>query len=127
MILDTSSVVSVIFRERGCERLAKRMADAELGIGAPTLLEAGMVVMGAFDLHGRALLAQFLGRNRVVVIPFDNRHWEAAMEAFIRYGKGRHPAALNFGDCMTYATAQIAGAPLLFVGEDFARTDVVPA
>jgi ribonuclease VapC len=60
------------------------------------------------------------------VIPFDDRHWSVAAEAFIRYGKGRHPARLNYGDCMAYATAKVAGAPLLFVGDDFAKTDIVP-
>lgn len=103
------------------------MCASALGIGAPTLVEATMVAVGQFDLHGRALLAQFLERNQVAEIPFGERHWRVAAEAFVRYGKGRHPASLNFGDCMTYATAQIADAPLLFVGEDFAKTDVAVA
>ncbi len=60
----------------------------------------------------------------VTVIPFTNAHNTAALDAYLRYGKGRHPAALNFGDCMTYATARLAGAPLLCVGEDFAQTDL---
>jgi ribonuclease VapC len=60
----------------------------------------------------------------VVVIPFGEGHWEAATQAFMRFGKGRHPAALNLGDCMTYATATIAQQPLLCIGNDFARTDV---
>ncbi len=63
----------------------------------------------------------------MVAIPFEDRHWGAAAEAFIVYGKGRHPAALNFGDCMTYATARLSGNPLLFVGEDFAKTDIPSA
>ncbi|HEV7769817.1 MAG TPA: type II toxin-antitoxin system VapC family toxin [Solirubrobacterales bacterium] len=127
MILDTSAVVSILFEEDGFPRLVEAMDGSELGIGAPTLVETAMVLVGNFDLHGRALLAQFMERNRIVVIPFDDRHRDAASEAFIRYGKGRHPAALNYGDCMTYATARVAGAPLLFVGEDFAQTDIAPA
>jgi ribonuclease VapC len=63
----------------------------------------------------------------IVVVPFDMAHWEAAAQAFIRYGKGRHPAALNYGDCMTYATAQLAERPLLYIGNDFAQTDIEAA
>jgi ribonuclease VapC len=127
LILDTSAVAAVLFRESGYTRLTNVMEGAEIGIGAPTLVEAGMVMVGRFDLHGRALLAQFLEQNRVVIVPFDSRHWALAAEAFVRYGKGRHPAALNYGDCMTYATARLTDAPLLFVGEDFAKTDLVAA
>ncbi|MGB7685902.1 MAG: type II toxin-antitoxin system VapC family toxin [Solirubrobacterales bacterium] len=128
MILDTSAVITVLFRERGHERVAEAMDTADLlAIGAPTLLETGIVTVGAFDLHGRALVSQFLEQRQVTVVPFDKRHWSVAAEAFIRYGKGRHPARLNYGDCMTYATAKVAGAPLLFVGNDFAQTDVSAA
>lgn len=128
MILDSSAILSVLFEEVGQDRLVDAMSDADvLAIGAPTLLETGMVAVGVFDLHGRALVSQFLERWGVVVVPFDARHWQAAADAFIRFGKGRHPAGLNYGDCMTYATARVAGQPLLFVGEDFARTDVAAA
>ncbi len=61
------------------------------------------------------------------IVPFEAAHARAAREAFDRFGRGRHPAALNFGDCLTYATARVAGMPLLFVGDDFARTDLEPA
>jgi ribonuclease VapC len=128
LILDSSAVVSVILEEEGHARLVGAMAEADnLAIGAPTLLETGMVMIGSIDLHGRALVSQFLEQNRVIVIPFDGRHWSVAAEAFIRYGKGRHPAALNYGDCMTYATARLADHPLLFTGDDFAKTDLQPA
>lgn len=128
MILDSSAVVSVIFEEQGHDRLLEAMRDADiLAIGAPTLFETGMVAIGRFDLHGRALVSQFLERWNVVVTPFDGRHWRVAVDAFIRYGKGRHPARLNYGDCMTYATARVADLPLLFTGEDFAKTDVAVA
>lgn len=128
MILDSSSVISVLFEEEDHGRLLEAMGGADvLAIGAPTLFETGMVATGAFDLHGRTLVSQFVERWSVVVTPFDNRHWQIAMAAFLRYGKGRHPAALNYGDCMTYATAHLAGMPLLFVGEDFRKTDITPA
>jgi ribonuclease VapC len=128
LILDSSAVVAVLLRETGHRQLAEKMDGADiLAMGAPTLLETGMVMIGAFDLHGRALVARFLEEREVVVIPFGERHGSVASEAFIRYGKGRHPAALNYGDCMTYATVSLADEPLLFVGDDFARTDLTPA
>lgn len=128
MILDSSAVLAVLFRERGHERIAEAINDADvLAIGAPTLVETGIVAVRAFDLHGRALVSQFLEQKQVTVIPFGEDHWGVAGEAFIRYGKGRHPARLNYGDCMTYATARVADLPLLFVGNDFSQTDIVPA
>lgn len=86
-----------------------------------------MVAIGRFDIRGRTLVAGFLERWAIVVIPFTSVHWQVAANAFALYGKGRHPAALNLGDCMTYATARVADLPLLFVGDDFAKTDVTPA
>lgn len=128
MILDSSAVLAVLFEEDGNERIIEAMHDADvLAIGAPTMVETGMVAVRAFDLHGRALVSQFLERWSVVVTPFGSRHWQVAGDAFIRFGKGRHPARLNLGDCMTYATASVAELPLLFVGDDFAKTDLIPA
>lgn len=128
MILDSSSVLSVLFEEEGQDRVVDAIGAADLlAIGAPTLFETGMVAVGVFDLHGRALVAQFLERWNVLVIPFDRQHWQVAADAFVRYGKGRHPARLNYGDCMTYATARVADEPLLFTGDDFAKTDVAIA
>ena len=128
MILDSSAIFAVLFEEAGNEQVVDAMRTADvLAIGAPTLLEAGIVAVRAFDLHGKALISQFLERWSVVVTPFDGRHWQVASDAFVRFGKGRHPARLNLGDCMTYATAHVAELPLLFVGDDFAKTDLVPA
>lgn len=128
MILDSSAVVSMILEEQGHERLFDMIAGApDVAIGAPTLVETDMVMIGRFDLHGDALVAEFLTENRVLIIPFGDRHRSVAADAFIRYGKGRHPAALNYGDCMTYATAYVADHPLLFTGSDFAQTDIAVA
>ncbi len=128
MILDTSAIIAVLFRERRHEGIVEAMNDVDgLAIGAPTLLETGIVAVHAFDLHGRALVSRFLEEKQVTVIPFDERHWSVAADAHLRYGKGRHPAQLNYGDCMTYATAKVAGAPLLFVGDDFSQTDIAVA
>ena len=128
MIVDSSAAVSVILREDGYERLARAMREApEAAIGAPTMFETELVIANRFGREARELVLVFLETNEVVVTPFDGRHWELAAEAFLRYGKGRHPARLNYGDCMTYATARLAAEPLLFVGDDFHRTDVTPA
>jgi ribonuclease VapC len=128
VILDSSAILSVLFKEDGHGRVLETLSDAEiLAIGAPTLFETGMVAISAFDLHGRGLVSQFLERWNVLVTPFDARHWRVAADAFIRYGKGRHPARLNYGDCMTYATARLAAKPLLYVGDDFAQTDIPSA
>lgn len=83
-----------------------------------------MVLVGRYGEKGRASIARFIEDWAVEVVPFDQRHWRVAIAAFAQYGKGRHPARLNFGDCMAYATAKVAGAPLLFVGDDFPQTDV---
>ncbi len=127
MILDASAIVAMIFREPCHDHLEAVMAQRQAAIGAPTLFEVDLVVTRRFDYRGKELLARWLERYDVTVAPFEILHREVAAEAFLRYGKGRHPAALNFGDCMTYATARVAGEPLLFVGDDFAKTDIPPA
>lgn len=128
MIIDSSAVVAVLKREPLQDEMVTKLANAEvIAIGAPTLFETDMVTIGALGGRGRALIAQFLESFEVEVIPFGDTHWQVAAEAFTRYGKGRHPAALNYGDCMTYATARIAGKPLLFIGNDFAQTDIEAA
>jgi ribonuclease VapC len=73
------------------------------------------------------MLARFLEETQVTIVPFTERHYGVAVGAWIKYGKGRHPAALNFGDRLSYAIAQQAGLPLLCVGEDFSLTDVTLA
>ena len=124
MILDRSAVVAIMLREPGWEHLLARMRDApRLGIGAPTLLEAGIVVSARVGDDARGRLARLLLESGIVVLPVTDAHFGVAMEAWLRYGKGRHPAALNFGDCLAYATAVVAGEPLLCVGDDFPQTD----
>ena len=69
----------------------------------------------------------FLLEMEVTVIPFEAAHWREATAAFLRFGKGRHPAKLNFGDCLSYATAKVARKPLLYVGDNFSQTDIIRA
>jgi ribonuclease VapC len=125
VILDSSVIVAVAMRETGYEDLVGKMRSADtLGIGTPTLTEAGMVLSSRLGVEPQALLDRFLRDFGVVPVVFGEQHWREALEAFRRFGKGRHPAALNFGDCLSYAVARLAGHPLLFVGEDFPRTDI---
>jgi ribonuclease VapC len=128
VIVDSSAVVAVLKREPRQVEIVAKLEQAEvIAIGAPTLFETDMVTIGALGERGRGLIAQFLEGFEVEVIPFNSRHWQAAAEAFLRFGKGRHPAALNYGDCMTYATARVAEQPLLFIGDDFSQTDIEAA
>jgi ribonuclease VapC len=125
MIVDTSVVVAVIMKEPGYETLAMKLSDADvLGIGTPTLTECGIVLSARLGPLGRTLLNGFLDQFPVVEVPFTEEHWRMALTAFERFGKGRHPAGLNFGDCMSYAVARLANRPLLFIGNDFTRTDL---
>lgn len=128
MILDTSAVVALIREELGADVLLEKVECADyVGIGAPTLVEATVVLGRRFGSSGLLTLERFLDEREVSVIPFEDRHWRAAQGAFICFGKGRHRASLNLGDCMSYATARVAEEPLLFIGNDFARTDIAPA
>lgn len=128
MVLDSSAIVAILIGESGFGELERKILDAEsVAVGAPTLFETAMVMSRAGIESGRTLLANFLESMRVTVVPFEGDHAEVATDAFRSFGKGRHPARLNYGDCMTYATARVAGKPLLFIGNDFARTDIAVA
>jgi ribonuclease VapC len=128
MILDSSAVVAMMLREPGCEVLLSKLAAvSHAGVGVPTLVEATIVLSARIQGDARGWLARFLTEASVVTIPFGDVHWGTAVDAWLRYGKGRHPAELNFGDCMAYAVARVAGEPLLCVGEDFSQTDIAIA
>jgi ribonuclease VapC len=125
VILDSSAIVSVLLAEPGSRGLAELMAGADrLGVGAATLVEASIVLTARAGPAGVAALEALLADAEVTVVPFTDAHWRVARSAFARFGEGRHPAALNLGDCYSYATARVAGQPLLCVGDDFPRTDL---
>ena len=128
MILDSSALLALVFREPGYERVLDAVTAADwVGVGAPTLAETGIVLAARISEEAKPTLALLLEHLDLGVVPFAAAHARAAREAFTRFGRGRHPAALNFGDCLTYAVARVAGMPLLFVGDDFAQTDLEPA
>lgn len=125
MIVDSSAVIAILLREVGWESLVDHLAEASTaGIGAPTLVETGIVLAARMGIAGKSLLARFVQEAGLTVIPFTDQHWPIAVDAYLRYGTGRHRAALNFGNCLTYAVSHVADEPLLCVGDDFARTDL---
>jgi len=128
MILDSSAVVAILCREPARLDLLEKIATARtLGIGTPTLFEAAMVLTIKLRRDGLAMLSEFLRESGTDVIAFTDQHSSIAFGAYLRYGKGRHKAALNFGDCFSYSVAKVSGQPLLFVGHDFSKTDVLAA
>lgn len=128
MILDSSAIVAIATEEPGCLALIDKLNDApSLAIGAPTLVETALVLRSRLTGEPRAFLDRFLSEWSVTVVPFGEDHWKAAADAHARFGRGRHKAALNFGDCLSYATATLADMPLLCTGGDFAKTDVAIA
>ncbi len=128
MILDSSAMVAILCDEPGHLTLIEKMLASEVvAVGAPTVFEAAMVLTIKTRRDGLALVHDFLQESGALVTPFTQEHSSCAFAAYLRYGKGRHPAALNFGDCLSYATAAVSGQPLLFVGGDFPKTDVVSA
>jgi len=125
MILDTSAVLALLLKEPGYELIFKKLAAAgTAGIGAPTLAETGIVLRARLGKDPGGILARFLGEFSIQTVPFGEQHWREAVEAYGVYGKGRHPAGLNFGDCLSYAVAKLSGQPLLFTGQDFSQTDL---
>lgn len=126
MIIDSSAILAVIGRGPGYERIVHQLAASpRTRIGAPTRLEAGIVLTARFGPRGKTALARLLQENAIDTISFDEAHASAALNAFSRFGKGRHPAALNFGDCCAYAIASVAREPLLCIGDHFVRTDLL--
>jgi ribonuclease VapC len=124
VIVDSSALVAIVLREPGWEALVDKLAAGPSGAGAPTLAEAGVVLTAKLGARGRSLLARVVQEARITVVPLTNEHWPIAIDAYARFGKGRHTAGLNFGDCLTYAVANLAGQPLLYVGDDFTKTDL---
>ena len=128
MIVDTSALLAIFFDEPERDEFLRKIGASEIvGVGAPTLAETAIVVAARLGEQGPRQLAQIVEQANLLVIPFDGPHWQVAAAAWLRFGRGRDEAALNLGDCLTYATARLAGRPLLFKGNDFSRTDLVLA
>jgi ribonuclease VapC len=125
MVIDTSALIAILEQEDDAQQFADAIAAASTRlISAATVLETGIVVVARHDDEAGGDLDQLLRDALVEIVPVTEDHARLARDAFIRFGKGRHPARLNFGDCFSYALAKASGQPLLFKGNDFSQTDV---
>ncbi|HLY55738.1 MAG TPA: type II toxin-antitoxin system VapC family toxin [Stellaceae bacterium] len=125
MVVDTSAIVAILLAERDAEPIARVLGEAHARlISAVTRVELSFVIESRKGEPGRHDLERLLGSGGFEVVAVTPHHADLAIEAFRRYGKGRHPAGLNIGDCFSYALAVAIDHPLLFKGSDFAKTDV---
>ena len=126
-VVDTSAVVAVLFGEPGSKDIERKLVESPCIMSAATRVELGIVVEARAGPAGGQLLEELLARIEVRIEPVDAGLADEAMVCWRRFGRGRHPAGLNYGDTFSYALARRLGLPLLFVGDDFARTDVLAA
>ncbi len=128
MIVDSSAVVAILVREADADHLANKLTGApQLRMSAATYLELSIVMENKGGPRAGYELDHFIANTEIEIIPVTLDQAEAARVAWRRFGKGNHPAGLNFGDCFSYALAKTTGEPLLFKGDDFAQTDLEPA
>lgn len=128
MIVDASALVAIALAEHDADELADKLRTSDLKhIATPTLLETGIVLAAKIRPHAKLYLTQLLADFDIEPLAFNEHHWRVAFDAALRFGKGRHPAGLTFGGCMTYAVAKVSGRPLLCTGDDFAQTDLALA
>ncbi len=125
MVVDSSALIAILRgeSEEPAFRNAIRTSPNRL-LGAPTRVEASMVALGRRGEPGLEQMQALIERLELEVVPLSDDHAKLAIEAFRRFGKGRHPAGLNYGDCFSYALAKATGEPLLFKGDDFSQTDI---
>ena len=128
MIVDSSAILAIMFAESDAAEFAKAMSEAEsCKISAATFVEVAVVVEAQTKDRGSRQLDAFLRRAGFVIEPVTEEQAHLARQAYSDFGKGRHPAGLNFGDCFSYALAKAGGEALLFKGGDFSKTDIVSA
>lgn len=126
MVIDTSAIAAILFGDADGDRYLDAILSREdsLNISAATLVEVAMVIEGRLGPDGAADFKLFVGSSGMSLVPVDQVQAGLAVTAWRRFGKGRHQAALNLGDCFAYALARALDEPLLFKGVDFAQTDV---
>lgn len=128
IVVDSSAIVALFRLEPGHRDIADALDDAEDAVlSAISQFELFAVLCGRRIGAAPSDVIEFLSKLDVRVVPVLDEHLRHAVDALLRYGKGRHPAALNMGDCFSYALARVLNAPLLFIGNDFVRTDITPA
>ena len=125
MTIDSSALLAILLGEPGALDLVDQILEADTArVGAPTLVETAIVLGNRRGKPSMTEVTELIEELGVTIIPFDAMQMTTAVDAFERFGRGRHKAALNFGDCLAYATAATARDTLLFVGNDFAKTDI---
>ena len=125
LVLDSSALLAILFGEPEQNAFLDLIFDtAERRISAFSLLEAGSVVLARKGPAGRLIFDSLCEELALEVVPFTAEHMRLARQAWERFDRGRHPAALNLGDCCSYALARATGDPLLFKGNDFPQTDL---
>jgi ribonuclease VapC len=125
MVIDTSALIAMLNMEPESARLAVALeTDGTRLVSAATVVEAGLVIESRFGPAGGRELDLLIAKAGLSIEPVTADQADAAREAWRRYGKGRHSASLNFGDCFSYALAKVTGEPLLFKGDDFTHTDI---
>lgn len=124
LAIDTSAIIAILFQEAEAESFQSIIEVNPSVVTGPILIEALMVLTGRGIENPESELKDFIEGNSVDVLSFDQQMTVLAQDAFLRFGKGHHPAKLNFGDCMAYALAKSQGVPLLYKGDDFALTDI---
>ena len=125
LVVDTSAAVAIILGEPGADELAAHLEGALVRfMPAAIRVEMGLVIEARLWPSGQDIVDRFLRDARIDIVPVDAELADRAVSAWRRYGKGRHPAGLNYGDCFTYALAELTGHPVLCTGGDFAATDI---
>ena len=125
MVIDTSAVIAILTEEPAAQSCIRAMDEAQsLQISTASVLEVRIVLESRFGSSATITFDRWLANTPIEIVPLTERHVELATEGFRRFGKGRHRAALNFGDCFSYGLARFLGEPLLFIGNDFAQTDL---
>lgn len=125
MIIDTSAVLCILQAEPEARAIARALVrDGARQLSAGNFLEAGMLIQARYGDEGSRDLDLLLAKLKIQIAVFTVTQAEIARRAFHQFGKGRHPASLNFGDCIAYGLAKDTGEPLLFKGEDFSKTDI---
>ena len=123
-VVDTSAIVAVLLEEPGSEAIERELLQGPCVMSAATRVELGIVVEARAGAAGTQLLEELLARIDIQIAPVDEDQARDALVCWRRFGKGRHEAALNFGDTFAYALARHTGQPLLYVGTDFGQTDI---
>jgi ribonuclease VapC len=127
VILDSSALMAVILREPEADIFSDAMLASHVSMSAANWVEAAMIVDNNKDPVLRVRLEELIDVLRVKILPVSVDIAQAARRAHQRYGRGQHPARLNYGDCFAYATSAVLGEPLLFKGREFSQTDIEPA